>query len=101
MGLIDSPFQHVTEWEQRQVYMPHFPELNSSEYQEVPRGRVVYSATKQRAIVYMDRSIFNDAYKQKIKTHFDLLNCKVSWKADPHYRIFGNADHSVEKQDAS
>lgn len=93
VGLIDSPFQHITEWETYQLYLPKFQELSASEYQEYPRGRVVFSETKNRATVYMDRSLFCDAYKQQLKTHFELTNCRITWKADPHYRVFGSLDY--------
>jgi len=42
IGMVDSPFQHIKEWENKHIYLPHFKELIASEYQELPRGRVVY-----------------------------------------------------------
>ena len=88
MGLFDSPVQHVTEWEQRHVYLPRFRELIGSEYQEFPRGRVVYSKALNKAIVYMDKSLFSKSNKDKIKANFRLTECRIAWKADPHYRVF-------------
>lgn len=88
MGLIDSPFQHITEWEQGQVYLPQFRDLSGSEYQECPRGRVVYSKAQNKTIVYMDKSLFSKSNKDEIKAHFGLTECRVAWKADPHYRVF-------------
>ncbi len=90
MGMYDSPFQHISEWEQNRIFLPRFKELSASEYQEQPRGRVVYSKSNNRATVFMDRTLFNDANKKALKEFFDLTDCKVTWKADPHYQTFSS-----------
>lgn len=88
LGYIDSPFQHVTEWEQRQLYLPFFPELIGSEYQEYPRGRVVYSVQKKQVIVYLDKSLFKAKVKADIAAYFEFTECQVLWKVDPHYHVY-------------
>ncbi|MUH71458.1 hypothetical protein [Psychrosphaera haliotis] len=93
MGLIDSPFQHITEWESHQLYLPDYKELRASEYQEYPRGRVVFSQQSRRAIIYMDKSLFSAENKQKIKAYFEITDCLVLWKADPHYRVFSDTGY--------
>ena len=93
MGLIDSPFQHITEWESHQLYLPEYKELRTSEYQEYPRGRVVFSQQSRRAIIYMDKSLFSAENKQKIKAYFEITDCRVLWKADPHYRVFSDTGY--------
>jgi hypothetical protein len=86
--MVDSPFQHITEWEDKQIYSPNFKELIGSEYQELPRGRVVYSPLINRMTIYMDSSLFDNAYKAQLKSYFNLVNCKITWKKDSHYKVY-------------
>jgi hypothetical protein len=86
--MVDSPFEHINEWESRHIYLPDFKELASTEYQEFPRGRVVYSAVTQKATIYMDSSLFVKKHKTVITNYFGLINCAVVWKRDSHYQVF-------------
>jgi hypothetical protein len=79
IGMVDSPFEHINEWESR---------LASTEYQEFPRGRVVYSNVTRKATIYMDSSLFVKKYKRLLINHFDLADCSVTWKKDSHYQVF-------------
>jgi hypothetical protein len=38
IGMHDSPFQHILEWEDNQIYLSKHSELLGTEYQELPRG---------------------------------------------------------------
>jgi hypothetical protein len=86
--MVDSPFEHIIEWENRCVYLPNFKELTSTEYQEFPRGRVVYSNITRKAMIYMDSSLFEKKYKTLLINFFELADCPVVWKKDPHYQVF-------------
>jgi hypothetical protein len=86
--MVDSPFQHITEWENRCIYLPDFKELASTEYQEFPRGRIVYSNVTKKTMIYMDSSLFVKKHKKLIINYFDLVDCPVVWKADSHYKVF-------------
>jgi hypothetical protein len=86
--MVDSPFQHITEWESRCIYLPDFNELASTEYQEFPRGRVVYSNVTKMATIYMDSSLFSEQYKESIVRYFNLGDCPIMWKKDSHYKVF-------------
>ncbi len=86
--MVDSPFEHITEWEKHCIYLPDFKELTSSEYQEYPRGRIVYSTVTQKAMIYMDSSLFVKKYKRLLINYFDLADCSVTWKKDSHYQVF-------------
>lgn len=88
IGMVDSPFEHITEWESRHIYLPGFKELVSTEYQEYPRGRVVYSNVTKKTTIYMDSSLFVKKYKTLLIDYFDLADCPVVWKKDSHYQVF-------------
>jgi len=79
-GLLDSPDNHVSLWEDALKPVPaHL------EYTDVPRGRVVFSTKDQRAIIYLDASLSREAVRKRILAFFDLANTPVTWREDPHY----------------
>jgi len=54
LSLYDSDFSHLVEWEEHRIYLPCFPELIAVEYQEVSRGRIIYSTLEtQSSLKYM------------------------------------------------
>jgi len=81
-GLLDSPDDHTSLWENPELQKPAPAHL---EYTEVPRGRVVFSTEEQRAIIYLDASLSGTAVRKRIRSFFDLADTPVSWKEDPHY----------------
>jgi hypothetical protein len=84
-GLVDSPDSHVTYWEDNPDFLNPFPELRGSDYEIIPRGRVLYSKSEGLAIVYMDKTLFNKKAKELILTFFGLEQVSVSWRTDEHY----------------
>jgi hypothetical protein len=88
--MVDSPFQHITEWESKHIYLPSFKELIASEYQELPRGRVVCSTLSNKITIYMDSSLFANEYKEQLKSYFNLTDCKIIWKKDSHYEVYSH-----------
>lgn len=84
-GLIDSPDSHVMYWENNPDFLNPFPELRGSDYETIPRGRVLYSKSEGMSIVYMDKTLFNKKAKGLIITFFGLEQRSVSWRTDEHY----------------
>jgi hypothetical protein len=84
-GLVDSPDSHVTYWENNADFLNPFPELRGSDYETIPRGRVLYSKSERMAIVYMDKTLFNKKAKGLLMTFFGLEQMSVSWRTDEHY----------------
>jgi len=82
-GIVDGPDDHVTLWEKTPGFLNPFPELYQTEYQTIPRGRVLYDRAKKKSMVYMDKSLFLNDIKVKISIFFGLKN--VVWRSDPHY----------------
>lgn len=85
--LLDSPFQHITEWEINHLYLAKYPELLATEYQSLPRGRALFSIKKNCFYVYMDRTLFNQHCKNEIKLFYQI-NKKIIFKSDEHYQVF-------------
>ena|SRR6056297_401410 len=84
-GLLDSPKNHSYVWDEDRTLLTDFPELRGLEYYSIPRGRVIWNKNDQHVIVYMDSTLFNVESKELITSYFNLEDCKVMWKTDPHY----------------
>lgn len=87
-GLWDSPDNHVDLWEASPNDIGVPVALRQTDYQSVPRGRVIYDERKRATLIYMDKSLFNDVSKQRIRAFFQLEGQKIIWRCDPHYRVF-------------
>lgn len=83
IGLIDSPYTHIEYWKNVQS---EYPELRHYEYEQIPRGRVIFDANKEKAIVYMDKKLFNKVIATKIYDFFDIDSESAIPRKDPHYR---------------
>lgn len=82
LGLIDSSYTHVEYWE---ILKYPFDHLKYLEYEQVPRGRVIFNTQINQTIVYMDAKLFKKSIAQKVARFFDLDFEQVKWKKDPHY----------------
>ncbi|REL26258.1 hypothetical protein DXX93_06440 [Thalassotalea euphylliae] len=89
LGLIDAPFTHLEEWEEQKLYRKFSLSLEETEYQQYPRGRVVFDTKDNRAKVFIDKSIFSRGVCDDICGAFQLDATQVKWFSDPHYRVFG------------
>ena len=69
-GLLDTPDSHVGVWEGDSGFLATYPELRGTEYQTIPRGRVLYSQLEKRPIVSLDRVLFSPFVKHRIATFF-------------------------------
>lgn len=58
----------------------------STEYDEWPRGRVVYEKPNKLFVVYADRHLQNEAFISALKSALCIENKKSSVKSDLHYR---------------
>ena len=96
-GRLDSPLAHVSAWsglvaEHRQTH----PLLSVLEYDEVPRGRVIFDIPTRTFVVYMDASLFrttgsrtspDPTVAEALRGTFDLQGRTVRFATDPHYRL--------------
>ena len=84
---------HYDLWQQwqalggRALVASGFPKsILSTEYDEWPRGRVVYETPAKRFILYADRHLQRPDIVEALKTIFGLSSADVAVKSDLHYR---------------
>lgn len=79
---VNSSYSHVTFWKSvREKSI----DLRIFEYDEIPRGRVLFSKERNVFFIYMDRVLFNENFKRLILKEFELSESKVEFKRDAHY----------------
>lgn len=84
-GLVDSNLEHVTLWEKMATARRTFPELASMEYQQVPRGRLLWQRKKGRHLVYLDKTLLAQETRAAIAVFFQFDMSHADWKSDSHY----------------
>ena len=60
--------------------------IASTEYDDWPRGRIVYETLVKRFVLYADRRLQTPAVIKALKEAFDLTGCSVMVMSDLHYR---------------
>lgn len=83
LGLIDSAYTNVDYWK---ILRLKISQLQTLEYEEAPRGRVIYNSLSHKSFVYMDARLFKKPIAIDIATFFELDFNSVVWKKDPHYQ---------------
>lgn len=73
----------VGAWKLRRLGLPLAPLW--SEYEEWPRGRVVFHAPSRRFVIYLDRKLRYAAMVAAIIERFSLEGCSCDLQGDPHY----------------
>lgn len=84
-GFIDSDFAHYHVWDEISSQNKDF---YLYEYEDVPRGRIVYDVNNLQYIIYSNRDVINsDESKKAIIEAFKLEAYKVIFNYDAHYKI--------------
>ena len=82
-GFRNTDQDHYRVWEQ---LSKHSPEHRDKEYDEVPRGRVIYREADQTFMVYGPRKLVRDRkFRRAVQGEFYLPAAKTKFYADPHY----------------
>jgi len=83
---IDSTFSHWHEWEvlRSQGRLRELPPELRSEYDSIPRGRVVYRF-QPAGFVILHGSVFDTAIRAKVVAAFRLQGHRVADEWDEHY----------------
>lgn len=68
-GTVDSRFAHIDSWPRIQK---QHQGLRCREYEDVPRGRVIFLTATRRFRVLMDKTLFRPAIKAEIGDTFTL-----------------------------
>jgi hypothetical protein len=85
-GFIDSDLAHYQVWDS--VKNQH-PKFYLYEYEDIPRGRVVYYIEENQFIIYCNENILKqDISKKLILDKFQLLSKNFIFKKDEHYKLF-------------
>ena len=61
------------------------------EYEDLPRGRVVFDLADTSFTVYADRQLLEPAMQARILAAFRLPDATTEWRTDPHYRTSGGS----------
>ena len=87
------PVGHYERWQEwqalgaAQLVALGFPaSILSSEYDEWPRGRIVYEAPSRKYVLYADRRLHKSGIIEALKTAFGLDQAMVTVRTDAHYR---------------
>ena len=79
---INGPTDHVKFWPEFQTI---HRELRELEYQDVPRGRVLYMKPDRQFLVYMDKTLHTAKVKSAIRKTFGLAASNTRFLLDAHY----------------
>jgi len=83
---IDSDFSHYQVWEEISTQNKDF---YLYEYEDIPRGRVVYDVLNDQYIVYANQDIIaSDKIKKIVVQKFNLTENTVLFTYDEHYKIY-------------
>jgi hypothetical protein len=77
-------------WQERRAAPPTvqsiFKEIAGREYEDFPRGRIVYHIKTGRFILYADRRLQQEHTIANIADKFGLASCTFVVRSDAHYR---------------
>jgi len=79
---VDSRYDHIAFW---QVLQIRNPALRSLQYDQVPRGRILFLKQEGRFCVYMDKKLRTPKTKRMILKTFALPAGKTVFVTDGHY----------------
>lgn len=84
-GKIDSQDNHAAVWELERPWASVSTALAGVEYEEVPRGRVLFLSKQERPLVYADKVLMNPEIRLKIAEFFEFSPRDARWQSDDHY----------------
>lgn len=87
LGLIDSEFQHVRDWEKAKKKAGLSDVLANKEYDEILRGRLIFDTQQNRYFVYSDLDQLLPSLRDTIKNWAAINGAKISWRHDVHYTL--------------
>ena len=75
-----SPFSHDSAWNN------HFKKGTDVDFDYYPRGRLIYSRSKNEYIIYIDKCLDSPEIIVDIRQSFQLDNVKCTVSFDEHYQ---------------
>ena len=81
----DSNETHADVWDSEKPWLQVSKDLAFKEYQDVPRGRVLFNHHKGKPLVYADKKLLTPEFKKLIADFFEFVPENAIWKRDDHY----------------
>ena len=78
---VNGPYDHDPYWKTVQRTHTH---LRDFEYDQVPRGRVLFNKAEHRFYVYLDKVLCKATIKRMIMAHFHLPLAMTIFQTDLH-----------------
>ncbi len=79
---INGIYDHIDFWS---IVKIKHPELRFFEYEDVPRGIVLFSKKENIFFIYMDKTLLNQKNKDIIMNEFNLNDSRTRFMTDIHY----------------
>jgi len=81
-GVVDSKLAHATAW---RLFQSRIRRLRKTEYDVVPRGRILFVKGSSLFRVLMDKRLFRPSVMAAIRRRFRLPKQKTTFQTDAHY----------------
>jgi hypothetical protein len=69
--------------------------VRSYEYEDWPRGRIVFDRSRDQFVLYADRKLLTPATIARIKSHFHLPADRSEVQSDLHYSEHRDAERAM------
>jgi len=82
---VQPSHDHFTYWDK---FVLRYPKLKLMEYDEIPRGRVIYDKKKKRFVILSSKKVLNNGELIESICKFYGLDKNIELKWDEHYEIW-------------
>ena len=89
-GFKDSNLSHYKVWEE--IKSKH-KDFYLYEYEDIPRGRVVYDNMNELFLIYCNKDILSNKKDRELILKDFEINSRYKFIYDEHYRIFNSPQH--------
>lgn len=87
LGLLDCSAQHVSSWADAISAAGLSSVLSEIEYDDIPRGRILYDCRRGRHIAYSDSKALSQKARKQVLEWAGIANDKLLWQHDQHYTM--------------
>ena len=88
VGFKTGPYDHYETWP---TVQKEYPAMREVEYDEIPRGRVIFNVERKKYFVYSNKDVLRN-FKAEIIEAFNLPVKKIKFLEDDHYFIKNDQD---------
>jgi len=87
LGWLDCPFNHAEHWQLALQAAGLANVATDVDYDQVLRGRLLYSISESHYVVYSDLRSLSESQKQLIRERYDLSDKPLTFRHDQHYTL--------------